>query len=304
MQDASVNNTSRETDAIKKPFIDECNCCMLVKIFGINLFFFPAMELLLSVLNEVVGAAGVKEIDSEILSYVSSIVEFHDMNEPLLDAIGPMLTDFVGEEATKKVAARLSELKSSKRTAGGLSSLLSEPVKMQGSFVDKTRREVSSAVVELHDPHQIESSKEEGNRRKEKKAALAAAKAKAGLSGPAAHTTVDRMTFRRKAADEPAAPDVHIRNIDLNFGSKFLLQDAEVSICLFLLFCFMFKRSVAPFSRPKIRLGGTKRNWKDNSDASHFGTRNQRSEICPSAACRAGSSWRRHKGEEGERAFV
>ncbi len=184
---------------------------------------------LLRVLGEVVGADKLKEVDSEVLSYVSSILEHHDPSESLADAIGPMLVDFIGEAATATVAARLSEAKGTqKRGASNLSSLLSEPVNLKGSFADPNKREISSAVVDLHDPLAIESQKEEVNRRKEKKAAEKAAKARGALSGPSIHTAVDRMTFRRKPADEPAAPDVHVRNIDLNFGSKFLLKDAEV----------------------------------------------------------------------------
>ncbi len=38
------------------------------------------------------------------------------------------------------------------------------------------------------------------------------------------------MTFRRRAVDSVAAPDIHISHIDLNFGSKFLLTDAELHL--------------------------------------------------------------------------
>jgi ATPase subunit of ABC transporter with duplicated ATPase domains len=150
------------------------------------------------------------------------------------------------------------------------STLLAEPLSMKGSFVDESKKVKSSnAVVDLHDNGERESSKIEMNRRKEKKAALAAEKARLAQYGPSVHSQVDKMTFRRKKSHDTAAPDIHCRHVDLNFGSKFLLQDAELHLSrgrryglvkdsfFFLFFFFLF------FSF----LGGAQWNGENNVDA-------------------------------------
>lgn len=68
------------------------------------------------------------------------------------------------------------------------------------------------------------------DKRKERKEAKAKAKILKKITGPTAHSSVDLMTFRRKPVGAVAAPDIHLSHIDLNFGSKFLLQDAELHL--------------------------------------------------------------------------
>jgi hypothetical protein len=91
-----------------------------------------------------------------------------------------------------RLEAELAEGESKKRAP---SSLLAAPVKL-ASFASTEKKTLSRAVVDLHDPQAPESAREEASRRKEKKAAEKAAKLRGG--GPAPHTRVDKMTFRRR----------------------------------------------------------------------------------------------------------
>jgi hypothetical protein len=68
--------------------------------------------LLLKTIDEVVGAEVTKTVDHEIISYCSAIIDFHDfVNDDLFVAVGPMLSDFIGEDETKQVAASITSEK-------------------------------------------------------------------------------------------------------------------------------------------------------------------------------------------------
>jgi hypothetical protein len=117
-------------------------------------------------------------------------------------------------------------------------------------FVDPVNTKFSSAIVSFADDEGVSSDKNDAKeRRKERKQQATVAKnLKVGafvglffelllicsivknMTGPTQHSQVDHMTFRRRAPDAVVAPDIHCSHIDLNFGSKFLLTDAELHL--------------------------------------------------------------------------
>lgn len=126
-----------------------------------------------------------------------------------------MLEDFIGADATARVASRLQQLKwpqQQQQQQQQQTTLLGQRVDLSNAFVDAPPPP-SSAVVMLADA----LDHEEGPRRKERRAKEGAA---AGGGGPSPHTAVDKMTFRRRRPEDPLAPDLHLRHVDLNFGSK------------------------------------------------------------------------------------
>ena len=109
---------------------------------------------------------------------------------------------------------------------------MAAPISLEGSFsvAKKSTSSSTATIVDLADNGTATSQKLELSQRKQKKLEAALARAKNALGGPSVHSQVDKMTFRRKPADEAAAPDIHVRNIDLNFGSKFLLVEAGLHL--------------------------------------------------------------------------